>query len=35
LRVNELVLSAVQSPRVRLDAFGFIVLASQPPRVAR
>jgi ATP-dependent helicase HepA len=35
LRVNEVVLSAIQSPRVRLDAFGFIVLAGQGPRVAQ
>jgi ATP-dependent helicase HepA len=35
LRVNEVVLSAIQRPRIRLDAFGFIVLAGQPPRVTR
>ncbi|MBP0496279.1 hypothetical protein J5Y10_26075 [Roseomonas sp. SG15] len=35
LRANEVVLSAVRGPRVRLDAFGFVVLAGQGPRVAR
>jgi len=35
LRVNEVVLSAVQRPRVRLDALGFVVLAGQPPQAAR